>query len=71
MADTKYDSEKVQEENIETTPGQEVSTLSSPDGAVAAAQGDDLPETLSVSTIMAIFVSSGLLSVNLLTKLLF
>ncbi len=61
MAGNKTASEKVQTEVIETIPGQEqeVSSSNSLDGAVTPTQGDDLPETVSISIIMAIVVSPG------------
>lgn len=59
MADPNPHSEKPQVESVEPTPGQEIPVPSGPDGAVTAAQVDDPPETVSASTIMAIFVSSA------------
>jgi hypothetical protein len=60
MADTINQTEKVQEDRVETIPGKDVPTPSSTDEAAAAAQSDDPLETVSVSTFMAIFVSSDL-----------
>ncbi len=56
MADSNYDSEKIHEKNVETQEEQ-VSTSSEQDQNVISTQLDDPVETVSASTIMAIFVS--------------
>jgi hypothetical protein len=60
MADAINRAEKVQDDHVETIPEKDVPTPSSADEAAAAAQRDDPLEAVSVSTIMAIFVSSDL-----------
>jgi len=59
MSDATKQAEKFQEDHVETILRKDVPTPSSADEAAAAAQ-DDLLEVVSVSTFMAIFVSSDL-----------
>ena len=62
MVDLNDNSEKIQEERVEEKPGEEVSMPSNPEEGLAAALGDDIPERVSLSTFMAIFVRSKLIA---------
>lgn len=60
MADTRDNYEKTQVENVEAILGTAISTTVGPDNPTSTtAQDDDQVETVSVSTILAIFVCSA------------
>ena len=63
MAEINYNSEKIQEERVETKPSEEVSSPSNLNKALPPAPEDSTPETVSVSTFMAIFVSPRCFSI--------
>lgn len=62
MADLTDNSEKIHEEKVEVRPGEDVSMPSNPEEGLTARQGDDIPDKVSLSTFMAIFVSSMLIA---------